>query len=160
MPGNWFWIGKYVIVIAAALILGAVLGNLALFKSATLGTPKLTAGALTQFIAHAGALAVLWLLGQRIAAQMRAAGGSVARLAATVLALVTLIVVASAYAVLLQFVTPFLAKDLKPFIDWAFILAILAAAGWLLWALFTDSEAIMEAIGRAAANRRRGGDAT
>jgi hypothetical protein len=91
---------------------------------------------------------------------MRAAGGSVARVAATVLALVTLIVVASAYAVLLQFVTPFLAKELKPFIDWAFILGILAAAGWAVWALFTDSEAIMEAMGRAAANRKRGGDAT
>jgi hypothetical protein len=160
MLSNWLWIGKYLIVIAAALILGAVLGNLGLFKSATLGTPKLTAGALTQFIAHGGALALLWLLGQRIAAQMRAAGGSVARLAAIVLALVTLIVAASAYVVLLQFVTPFLAKELKPFIDWAFILGILAAAGWLVWALFTDSEAIMEAIGRAAANRKRGGGAT
>jgi serine/threonine-protein kinase len=106
MDKNWFWIGKYLIVIVAALILGAVLGSLGLFKSATLGTPKLTAGALAQFIAHGGALVLLWLLGQRLAGQFRETGGSVANLAASVLALITLIVAASAYVVLLRFITP------------------------------------------------------
>jgi len=152
---NWIWIGKYLIVIIAALILGAVLGSLGLFKSATLGTPKLTAGSLVQFIAHGGALSLLWLLGQRFAGQLRGGGGSTATIATIVLSLTTLIVVASAYVVLLHFVEPFLAGNLKPFIDWAFILGIIAAAVWLIWALFTNAEALMEAIGKAAAGKKK-----
>ena len=152
---SWIWIGKYLIVIVAALILGAVLGSLGLFKSATLGTPKLTAGALVQFIAHGGALALLWLLGQRFAGQLRSGGGSTANIATIVLSLTTLIVIACAYVVLLAFITPFLTGSLKPFIDWAFILGIIAAAAWLIWALFTNAEALMEAIGKAAAGKKK-----
>lgn len=146
---NWIWIGKFVIVIAAALVLGEALGSLALFKSATLGTPKVTAGSLVRFIAHAGALVLMWLLGQRLAQQIRAPGGGLARLAEPVLALITLIVTASAYVVLINFSAPFLGEGVKTLLDWTFILGILAAAVWLVWALFQNSEAVMEAIGKS-----------
>ena len=155
MNRNWLWIGKYLLVILAALVLGAVLGHLALFKSATLGTPRLTAAALSQFIAQGGALALLWVLGARLAREFRAIGGAVAELSTMVLALVTLIVIASAYGVLLHFIAPFLSHAVKPFVDWAFILAILVAAGWLMWALYRDAESIMQTIGRAIGARRR-----
>jgi hypothetical protein len=156
MKGNWFWIGKYLIVIVAALVLGAVLAAIEPFKSATIGTARIGAGSLVQFIAHSGALAMLWALGYRNATQLRLSGGRSAALAATVLALITLIVVASAYGVLLQFINPFLAPDLKPFVDWAFIIGILSAACWLLWVLFADSEAWIEAIGSLNAGRKSG----
>lgn len=159
MNKNWLWVWKYVVVIVAALILGGVLGSLGLFKSATLGTPKVTAAALSQFIAQGGALALLWMLGAGIAQQLRETGGGAARLASMVLALVTLVVAASAYVVLLRFIAPFLARDLKPFLDWAFILGILAAAVWLLWSLYKDSDALIEALGKAAANRKKTPDA-
>lgn len=158
MARNWIWIGKYLFVIVVALILGMALGNLALFKSATLGTPKLTAGALVQFIAYGGALGLLWFLGLRLSRQLRGMGGSSSKLSTMVLSLVTLIVVASAYVVLLQFIKPFLVRDLKPFIDWTFILGTLAAAVWFVWALFTDFEALIEAIGRAVSNRKSQGN--
>ncbi len=158
MARNWIWIGKYVFVIVVALLLGLALGNLALFKSATLGTPKLTAGALAQFIAYCGALGLLWFLGLRLSRQLRDLGGSTSKLETMVLSLVTLIVVASAYIVLLQFIQPFLPTGVKPFIDWTFILGTLAAAIWLVWALFTDSEALIEAIGRAVSNRKKQAD--
>ncbi|HEX4599322.1 MAG TPA: hypothetical protein VH278_16150 [Burkholderiaceae bacterium] len=154
MRGNWLWIGKYLIVIAAALILGAVLASLEPFKSATIGSARIGAGSLVQFIAHSGALAMLWFLGYRNATQLRLIGGRSAALASTVLALVTLIVVSSAYAVLLRFINPFLAPDLKPFVDWTFIIGILSAACWLLWVLFADSEAWIEAIGSLSADRK------
>ncbi|MDH4191737.1 MAG: hypothetical protein OEW21_16235 [Betaproteobacteria bacterium] len=152
---DWFWIGKYLIVIVVALILGAVLGSLALFKSATLGTPRLTAGSLTQFIAHGGALALLWAMGQRLARQLRGIGGGSAMLSTIVLALVTLIVVGSAYVVLLAFIRPFLAAGIKPFVDWTFILGLIATAVWLAWALFENAEALIEAIGKAFGGRNR-----
>jgi eukaryotic-like serine/threonine-protein kinase len=154
MKGNWFWIGKYLIVIVAALVLGAVLAGLEPFKSATIGSARIGAGSLVQFIAHSGALAMLWSLGYRNSTQLRLSGGRSAALASTVLALVTLIVIACAYGVLLRFINPFLAPDLKPFVDWAFIVAILSAASWLLWVLFADSEAWIEAISGLGADRK------
>jgi hypothetical protein len=154
MRGNWFWIGKYLIVIVAALILGAVLAGLEPFRSATIGTARIGAGSLVEFIAHSGALAMLWALGHRGSTQLRLIGGRSAALASTVLALITLIVVASAYAVLLRFINPFLSLDLKPFVDWAFIVGILSAACWLLWVLFADSEAWIQAIGSLSSDRR------
>ena len=150
MAKNWLWIGKYVFVIVVALILGAALGNLALFKSATLGTPRLSAAALVQFIAYGGALGLFWFLGLRLSRQLRDGGATAASLSTIALSLMTLIVVASAYVVLMQFTSPFLSHELKPFIDWTFIVGTLAAAGWLVWAVFTDAEALLEAIGRAA----------
>jgi eukaryotic-like serine/threonine-protein kinase len=147
VKSNWSWMGKYLIVIVAALVLGAVLAGLEPFKSATIGTARIGAGSLVQFIAHGGALALLWTLGYRHSAQLRRIGGRAAHLTSTVLALVTLIVAALAYGVLLRFISPFLAPDLKPFVDWTFIVGILSAAAWLLWVLFADSEAWIEAVG-------------
>ncbi|MBI3570425.1 MAG: hypothetical protein HY082_04885 [Gammaproteobacteria bacterium] len=146
---NWIWIGKFVIVIAAALVLGEVLGSLELFRSTTLGTPKVTAGSLVRFFAHGGALVLMWLLGQRLAQQIRTLGGGMARLADPVLALITLIVTASAYVVLIKFSAPFLGEGVRTMLDWTFIIGILAAAVWLVWALFQNSEAVMEAIGKS-----------
>jgi uncharacterized membrane protein (DUF485 family) len=91
----------------------------------------------------------MWLLGQRLAQQIRALGGGMARLADPVLALITLIVTASAYVVLIKFSAPFLGEGVRTMLDWTFILGILAAAVWLVWTLFQNSEAVMEAIGKS-----------
>lgn len=146
---KWMWIGKFLIVIAAALALGEVLGSLALFKSATLGTANVTAGSLVRFIAQAGALVLTWMLGERLAQQIRALDSGLARLADPVLALVTLIITVSAYVVLISFSAPFLGDTIRTILDWTFILGILAAAVWLVWELFQNSEAVMEAIGKS-----------
>ncbi len=146
---NWIWIGKFVIVIAAALVLGEVLGSLGLFKSATLGTEKVTAASLARFIAQAGALVLMWMLGQRLTLQLRGLAGGMARLADPVLALITLIITISTYLVLIHFGAPFIGDTLRTILDWSFILGILAAAVWLVLTLFQNSEAIMEAIGKS-----------
>ena len=146
---NWIWVGKYLIVIAAVLALGEVLGSLALFKSATLGTAKVTAGSLVRFIAQAGALVLTYMLGLRLTQQIRALDGGMARLADPVLALITLIVAASAYVVLISFSAPFLGDVSRTILDWTFILGILATAVWLVLTLFQNAEAVMEAIGKA-----------
>jgi hypothetical protein len=79
----------------------------------------------------------------------------IARLADPVLALVTLIVVTSAYMVLVDFSAPLLGDGIRAALDWTFILGILASAGWLVWALFQNAEAVMEGIGKAAARRAK-----
>jgi len=155
MAKNWIWVGKYLFVILLAIVLGAAIGNLALFKTATLGTPKLTAGVLARFIAHTTALGLLWFLGLRASQQLREGSGGMTSLAVPILSLVALIVVPSFYVVLLQFINPFLSRDLKPFIDWAFIVGTLAAATWLVWAFFTNMDAVLEAIRRAAVSKKK-----
>jgi len=148
-------VSKYLVVIVLALVLGSVLAGLEPFKSTTIGSSRIGAGTLVQFIAHSGALVLLWALGLRYSVQLRRVGGPSGHLSATVLALVTLIVVASAYGVLLRFITPVLTPNLKPVVDWVFICGILAAALWLLWVLFSDSEALIQAVGSLAASKRR-----
>ncbi len=154
MRENWFWIGKYLVVIVVALVLGSVLAGLEPFKGNVIGSTRISAGALVQFIAHGGALALFWALGLRFSGQLRRAGGPASPLSAMVLALFTLIAVASAYGVLAHFLAPLLTADARSAIDWVFIAGILAAALWLLWVLFTESEAVLEALGRVAAQRR------
>lgn len=159
MNARWFWIGKYLVVIVAALVLGSVLAGLEPFRTSVIGTTRISAGALVQFIAHGGALALFWALGLRFSGQLRQTGGAAAPLAAMVLALFTLVAAASAYGVLAHFLAPLLTADAKSAIDWFFIAGILAAALWLMWVLFTDSEALIAALGNVAAQRRRRPDA-
>jgi hypothetical protein len=153
MNEKWLWIGKYLVVIIVALVLGAVLGDLEPFHGATVGGAHLSAGGLVQFIAQTGALALLWTLGLRISVQLRASPGRSAALANSALALVSLVVVASFYGVLLRFINPFMAQNIKPLLDWSFIGAILVLAGWLLWALFVDFEAFLAAFTKGGAPR-------
>jgi eukaryotic-like serine/threonine-protein kinase len=156
---SWLWIGKYLIVMIAALILGAVLGGLEPFRDATVGSSRVNAGALVQFIAHTGALALLWAMGLRHAAQLRRGAGRAVHLSSSVLALVSLIVIASFYGVLFRFISPFVAPDVKMYLDWSFIAAILAVACWLLWALFVDAESFLQAVGRNDSTHKSAGDA-
>jgi hypothetical protein len=154
MNTNWIWIGKFLIVIAAALLLGEALDSLELFRSTTLGTTNVTAGSLVRFFAHASALILMLMLGQRLAQQLRALGSGMARLAEPVLALITLIVTASAYVVIIKFSAPFLGGSVRTMLDWTFILGILTAAVWLVWTLFQNSEAVLEAIGKSVRTKK------
>jgi hypothetical protein len=114
---------RYVLVIVISLVLGGVIGELALFNQTTLGTPKLTASALVQFMGYGGAL-LLWLLGQRAADRFRTERGKAAFLSFIIVPLVTLIVVAGAYTVLLTVLRPFLDAGLRNTYNWVLVLGI------------------------------------
>lgn len=151
---NWGWIGKYVMVIFAALILGAVLSNLALFKSATLGNPRLTAALLVEFIAYTAALVMLWMLGWQAAEQMRASGERLAVVATIVVALFTLIITAIGYVVLSAFIDPFTSKSVKQAVDWVFILGVVAAASWFTLALFAGADDLIATVRGALGGKK------
>lgn len=59
MAGKWTWMGRYVLVIVIALVLGGVIGELTLFQQTTLGTPRLSASMLVKFMGFGGALLLL-----------------------------------------------------------------------------------------------------
>ena len=152
---NWSWVGRYVIVIIAALVLGAILSNLALFKSATLGNPKLTAALLVAFIAQSAALTLLWLLGWQAAQQMRVAGPRQAVVATILVALVTLLITAIGYVVLSGFIDPFMSKGVKQTVDWVFILGVVAAASWFILALFAGADDLIATVRDTLGGKKR-----
>ena len=152
---SWGWTGRYVIVIVAALALGAILANLGLFKSATLGTPKLTAALLVEFISQGAALTLLWLLGWQAAQQMRAAGPRMVVVATIVVALVTLVITAVGYVVLSGFIHPFVSKGIKQAVDWIFILGVVAATSWFILALFADADDLIAAVRDGLGGKKR-----
>src|SRR5690348_316202 len=68
---SWKWIARYAAVVAGALALGLGLAELPLFRQATLGTPRVTAGGLVHVLGCTTALIAFWLAAQRTARQLR-----------------------------------------------------------------------------------------
>src|SRR6266566_10093362 len=141
---NWKWIGKYLVVIVIALVLGFGIGEMTLFKHATFGTPKLTAAGLVKFIGFGGALFLVSLLGHRSALQLRVSGGKVSFLGFILVPLATLIIVIGSYFILLMVLKPFLGPSPLNIYNWCFVLGITASAVWLVTALFQHSDPLME----------------
>lgn len=141
---DWKWIGRFVVVIVVTLVLGAVIGEMALFKQATLGTPKVTAAGLVKFSGFAAALCLVWLLAQQAALQLQGSGGRASFLGFVLVPLATLVIVSGAHAVLLLLLGPFLSPDMQALYNWLFILGITASAVWLIVALYQHADSMME----------------
>lgn len=144
MKRDWAWMSRYILVIVISLVLGGAIGEFALFKQTTLGTPKLAASQFVQFMGYGGALLLLWLMGQKAASQFRSGRGKSAFLSFIVVPLVTLIVVAGAYTVLLMILRPFLDAGPRNIYNWIFVLGITVSALWLAVALFHHSEPLVD----------------
>ena len=110
MNERWSWIVRYAVVIAAALALGAALGEMSLFKTTRLGRTGLSAANLVQFLAYGVALALLWLAARRAATLLPADDVRWNVLKSTLLPLTTLIVVSAGQAVLLIIAGPLMTK--------------------------------------------------
>lgn len=150
--GSWSWIGRYALVLLVAVLLGAAIGELTVFKQTTLGTPKLPAAALARFLGYGGALVIFWMLGQRAATELRRSGGGAAQLGFLVLPLATLIVLSVGYDIGLAILRPFLGSGHKQVYNWLFVLGISASALWLVLALYQRSEGLIELLKVARAH--------
>lgn len=139
MNDRWSWIVRYVIVILLAVILAAVLGEMALFKATKFGKAGLSAARIAQFCGYSGALAVLWLLAQRAAALLDAKDPRWGIVKTTLVPLATLVVVACGQATGLLVLRPLLGKAGVPIYNWIAVLAIVVSAAWLLAAVFMGS---------------------
>src|SRR6184192_4295088 len=147
MTERWVWLLRYVVVIILALVLAAALGEMELFKATKLGKRGLNAARLVQFLSYGGALAVLWFMAQRTAALLPSGDQCWNVLKSILLPLATLIVVASGQAVLLLVLGPLMSKVWQQAYNWVAIGAIIAAAVWLVAALFTGSASLAPLFG-------------
>ena len=153
MKERWIWLVRYAVVIVLALVLAAALGEMELFKTTKFGKSGLNAARLVQFLGFGGALAVLWLAAQRAAALLPAGDERWNVLKSILLPLTTLIVVASGQAVLLFVVGPLMNKAWQQTYNWIAIAAIIAAAAWLVAALFTGSASLSPLFAGGRASR-------
>ena len=153
MSERWSWIIRYAVVIAAALILGAAFGEMALFKGARFGKSGVNAAHLVQFLGYGGALAVLWLAARRAASLLPVDDPRWNVLRSTLLPLTTLIVVSAGQAVVLILVGPLMSKAWQQIYGWVSVSAIILSAAWLLGAVLTGSSTLAPLFGARMARR-------
>ena len=153
MTERWVWLLRYVVVIVLALVLAAALGEMELFKATKLGKTGLNAARLVQFLSYGGALAVLWLMAQQAAALLPSDDQRWNVLKSILVPLATLIVVASGQAVLLLVLGSLMSKVWQQAYNWVAIGAIIAAAVWLVAALFTGSASLAPLFGAGRHSR-------
>src|SRR5687767_6305747 len=153
MSERWTWVIRYAVVIAAALILGAAFGEMALFKSTRFGKTGLSAAHLVQFLGYSGALVVLWLAARRAAALLPVADPRWNVLKSTLLPVTTLITVSAGQAVLLLLIGPLMNKAWHQVYNWVSITAIILSAAWLLAAVLTGSSSLAPLFGGRMARR-------
>lgn len=143
---NWSWVGRFVAVIVVSLVLGAALGGMPLFAKTYLISGKLSAAQVVRFLGYSTALVAFWMLGQQLTTVLRKQAGRWAAMQNLILPLVTLIVVATMYSVLLLIFAPLLDATLYKIYDWTFVLAIIACAIWLIMAVLGQSDALTAAF--------------
>ena len=149
--GSWAWLAPYMVIIFVLLLLGSLLGDLSLFKRATLGTAKLTASQLVKLFSYGGALLMIWLIAQRSTLQLRVQGGKTGFLGSIVVAVAVLTIVSCSYSVLLIAFKSLLDSGPRKLYDWLFVLGISACAVWLVVVLFRNSDSIIKLLTHSSA---------
>lgn len=153
MNQRWAWVVRYLVVIAVAAILSVAFGEMALFKTTKFGKTGLNAARFAQFFGYGGALFVLWLLAQRAADLIPTNDQRWNLVKSILLPLTTLIVVASAQAVILLILGPLMNKGWHQAYSWVSITAIMLSAAWLIAALFTGSSSLAPLFGNKGGRR-------
>lgn len=147
---DWSWMSRYLAVIVVALILAAAIGSMELFEKTTIIGGKLSAAHLVRFLGYGTALAAFWMLGRRSTIALQQHGGRWSFLQHLILPVVTLIVVAVAYSVVLLLLKPMMAASLNNIYNWVFVIAIIACAVWVVMAVLGQSTSLTAAFTSAA----------
>ncbi len=140
------WAGRYLIAMVLALLLGAVLGSIPLFREAGIGSTGLTASNVVRFLGYGCTVLMLWLLGRTAATQIPEDGKGLSFARQVVEPLVTLVVVIVGHGVLLLLVGPFLGETGRIVYNWIFVLGSVGAALWLVLAGYRGSALLVEEV--------------
>lgn len=124
------WMMQYGVAVALAALFAAVLGHVPLFRETMVG--KFRASNLVQFIGYGAALITILIGARQIATDRSDDWKWLGPFREIVLPASTLIVLGLAYKVALFVLAPLLGKGGKPFYNWAFVIAIVAASGGVI----------------------------
>ncbi|WP_447978947.1 hypothetical protein [Candidatus Nitrospira bockiana] len=151
----WRWLIRYGTALLLAFCFATILGNVALFKSTPLADTRLRASHLVEFAGYGGALLFLWLMGCRMRNQIARDPDGISSLHHVVLPVITLVILAAGYEVVLLLAEPFLSRTGKLVYNWVFIAGITAAALWMTLAWFLKSGPSLESWDRHRRDRGR-----
>lgn len=156
MNNSAAWWIRYLLVIVVTLVLGTALGELGFFQKTSIDVLKLNAANLVRFLGYGTALALLWLLARRAGQVLKAHGGWQEHASHFVLPLATVVIVPAAHPVLLLVLGGLMGAELRKTYDWLFILGTLAAAVWLVLALYKRLEPLLLSLRAPAPSDRTG----
>ena len=148
---------QYGVAILLALLLGVILGHIPLFQETTLGSTKLRAADVVQFLGYGGALVMVWLFGRQVASHVPEDWKWLVPFRHLILPLATLIVVTAAYGILLLICGPFLQKTGKMIYNWIFVIGIASASVWLVVTWFLKSATLVAALDLQPRNKSQAG---
>jgi hypothetical protein len=154
MNERWSWIIRYGIVIVLALALAYALGGMELFRTTRFGRSGLNAARLVEFFGYGGALLVFWLTARRAAALIGRDQAPWHHVRHIIVPAATLIVLATAHAVVLLVLGPFMGGAVRAAYNWVFIVAIILSCAWMLAALLTGSSSLPQLFGGLRPQRR------
>ena len=140
------WMFQYGVAILLALLLGVILGHIPLFTETPLGSTKLRAADVVQFLGYGGALLMLWLFGRQVAMHVPEGWKWLVPFRHLILPLTMLIVVTAAYGILQLIFGPFLQKTGKMIYNWIFVIGIASASIWLVVMWFLKSAPLVAAL--------------
>lgn len=126
------WLVQYGVTMILALGFGALLSQVPLFNETSLGTSKLRAAQVVQFLGFAGALVVLWQFGQRMTEDLPFLSPRMKFFVPVIRPLTTLIVLIASHPVCGLVLTPFLGKTSQGVYNWMFVIGIVLAALWVV----------------------------
>jgi hypothetical protein len=147
MSDRSIWLIRYIVVLVLAVILGATLGEMSLFKTTKLAK-GLNAGHFVQFLGYSGALLVFWLLARRVETVLDGKDPRWNAIKCILVPLATLIVVACGQAVLLLVLGPLMNRTWQHGYNLVAIAAIILSVVWLLAALLTGSSSLVPLFGK------------
>src|SRR5437016_785286 len=145
---KWLWLLHYAVAILLALILGTILGSLSLFTETFLPGTRLRASDIVQFMGYAGALVLLWSVGQRAVVELRKLNNFLF-LCPVIMPAMTLIVLLIGYKVVLLVAAPFLDRNGQSFYNWTMMAGIVSVSFWLILAWLRQSAPLLETMEQA-----------
>jgi hypothetical protein len=121
---------QYGVAVGLAALFAAILGQIPLFREAMIG--KFRASNLVQFMGYGAALVTILLGARQIEADRSDAWKWLGPFREMVMPVAVLVVLPLAYQVALLALGPLLGTGGKPAFNWTFVIAIVAAAGWVI----------------------------
>jgi len=141
---KWGWVMQNGVTMALMLGLGTLLSQVPLFHDTLLGSTKLRAAQGVQFLSFGGTLWILWRFGQRSTCELPSLWPKMRFLQPMILPMTTLIVITAGHPVCGQVLSPFLGKTGRNIYNWLFIIAIVAAALWVVVSWYTKAALMLQ----------------
>ena len=124
------WLMEYGVAMILAVVCAVILGHLPLFREAAVG--KLHASDLVQFIGYGGAIVLGWFGARQLAVEPPDDWKWLVPYRGLILPVTTLVLMGSAYEVLLYACEPFLAKSGREVYNGVYVVGLIGCCVWLI----------------------------